>query len=97
MNNLYRKIGRRYFPVDERWLDPMEGVWLVCRTPNKRSAPHFMRLGDTPTVMVAAAFHRHREAMAKAIAERRETRQNSAWDLAEAAIAAVVAAEEAGK
>ena len=95
VDQLYRKVGRRYVPVDQRWADPAPGVWIVYHDASCRGSMRVMRLGDTPTVMTAAAFHRHVAVMASAINKQRTMTENSDWSLAEAAIRAVVMAEEA--
>ena len=92
---LYRKVGRRYVPVDLRWADPAPGVWVAYHDGSAHGAMRVMRLGDTPTVMVAAVFHRHVVAISAAISKQRASSENSDWSLAEAAINAVVRAEEA--
>lgn len=63
--------GSYYFRSGGKWIKTTgefpenyaPGVWLV----GDGSKSWFMRLGDTPTVMVAAAFHRHRDLVARTV------------------------------
>lgn len=92
---LYRKVGRRYVPVGHAFHRDYsmysDGIWLVAHDGSSRQL--IMRLGDTPTVMTSAAFMRHREAMTRAIGDRRGVRAYSTLDLVDAAIRAVIDAE----
>lgn len=90
----YRKVGRRYVPVPT-WqspFDPAPGIWLISDGSKRR----FMRIGDAPTVMVAAAFARHHDLIAATIANA-HGRTMSAADLAEEIVLAVATAEDMAK
>lgn len=89
MTHLYRKIGTRYVPVDERWINPRPGVWIVSE--DGRTRHWFMRLGDQPTVMLRAAMERRRECIQTVLLN---TRGKSPHDTAQAILDAVAQEEE---
>lgn len=93
---LYRKEGRRYVPV-ATWEDrgyPAEGIWLVLHG----SYRLIQRLGEYPTVSVAAAFARHKDAICEAIQKQpKHGEGSSVSDLADAIWRSVAMAEQAEK
>lgn len=87
----YRKQGRRYIPVEQWVSEPAPGIWLVQEGSYRR----FMRLGDLPTVMTAAALARHHSAICQAIMRQpRYGEGSSASEMADAIVLAVAAAED---
>lgn len=88
----YRKQGRRYVKCDygDFPVHYLPGIWLV--TDGEKSL--FMRLGDQPTVMTYAAFARHKNAIASAIAGVQGWASRSPDDMAQAVIDAVAREEE---
>jgi predicted N-acyltransferase len=96
----FRKVGRRYVPVLD-WnhpFEPADGVWLVVTDGTGRRRSRAFRLGDVPDVMVGAAFARHRDLIATTLNNTYDKHKNgvSAFDLAEAIVLAVAAAESRG-
>ena len=92
----YRKQGRRYVQIAtwERPFEPAEGIWLVLQG----SYRLIQRLGEYPTVSVAAAFARHKDAICAAIqGQPKHGEGSSVADLADAIWRAVAKAEAGGR
>ena len=89
----YIKEGRRYkrIPSWDFPSRPAAGIWLVGDSERRL----IMRLGDMPTVSVAAAFARHSKVICDAIMSvPAHGPGSSAYDIAQAIIKAVATAED---
>ena len=96
----YEKKGRRYVPVSEEFRGfPASGVWIVSQGfmgPKGKDWNGYwiMRLGDTPSVMTAAAFARHEDAVGNAIVKAMKEPRWSPASLARAVIQRVATEED---
>lgn len=68
---LYRKVGRRYVPLDEveqAWREgrPLEGIWYVTNRPGSRSQTYLCALDELPLAMPLAQLEAHRDTACRA-------------------------------
>lgn len=57
---LYRKVGRRYEPVDTAFLSrPAPGVWIVQPIGSSWHQMRIAKVGELPDPMPVAALYRH--------------------------------------
>jgi hypothetical protein len=84
--NLYRKVGRRYVPVEEAEWDgafPAAGIWLVQQKRSSREERLILKIGELPSLFPYGSLALDADELTGVLSGAKAGRQSSWADVAD--------------